>query len=172
MNSRGPFAARTRRPPAAWALGTLLVGFLDGLAAVLVVGATAGVGPDRIFQSIAAGALGRDALTGGLTTALVGVGLHFVIAGSVTAIYMVASRWLVPLRRHPLVCGPLYGIGVYVVMNLVVLPLSAIGAPGRLTLAAAATGVPIHILCVGLPIAIVASRVIWSDEAASAIGET
>jgi hypothetical protein len=167
MNGRGPFAARTRRPPAAWALATLLVGFLDGLAAVIVVGATAGVGPERIFQSIAAGALGRDALGGGLTPAFIGVGLHFVIAGIVTAIYMVASRWLVLLRRHPLVCGPLYGIGVYVVMNLVVLPLSALAAPARLTLAAAATGVPIHVLCVGLPVAIVASRVLWKVEDAS-----
>jgi ABC-type antimicrobial peptide transport system permease subunit len=70
----------------------------------------------------------------------------------------VASRKLNLLTQHAIICGLLYGILVYLVMNLIVLPLSAIYFKPVYSPAAVVTGLIIHMLCVGLPIALVVSR--------------
>src|SRR5438270_4828855 len=77
-------------------------------------------------QAIAAGLVGRSvAFHGGVATWILGMLLHFFIAFTAAAIYCVASRKLKFLADHWLVCGLFYGIAVFLVMNLVVLPLSA-----------------------------------------------
>lgn len=83
---------------------------------------TFGIGAPR---GIAGGLLGRQALPGGAGTWILGVILHYFIAISAAAIYCLASRKLEFLRDHWLVCGIFYGIAIYLVMNLVVLPLCA-----------------------------------------------
>jgi hypothetical protein len=135
-------------------LGTLVVGTLDILDAFIFFGLR-GAGPVRILQSIAAGLLGRDAFQGGAGTAVLGLFLHFVIALVVVALYVGVSRRIPVLALRPFVCGPLYGVAVYLFMNFVVLPMSA-AAPGAKTLAVVANGVIIHMLGVGLPSALVA----------------
>jgi hypothetical protein len=59
-----------------------------------------------------------------------GVLLHIFIALSFAAFYYAASRRLTFLTEHPLVCGLFYGAAVEQVMNLLVLPLSALHARG------------------------------------------
>jgi uncharacterized membrane protein YagU involved in acid resistance len=103
---------------------------------------------------VASGALGRTAYTGGLTTAALGLGLHFFIAFSVFTLYYGASGRLPALVRHALVLGPLYGVAVYFVMQFVVFPLSAIG-PVLHRLPGMVDGIVTHIICVGLPTGIV-----------------
>jgi hypothetical protein len=132
--------------------GALAVGVFDLLDALVFFGLR-GVSPIRIPQSIAAGLLGRSAFQGGAPTAALGVGLHFAIAFTIVLLYHAASRWLRTLRERPWTWGPLYGIAVYLVMDFVVLPLSAAGAP-RLTTPVVLNGVLIHILGVGLPAAV------------------
>ncbi len=66
------------------------------------------------------------------------------------ATYFLASRRLPSLTRHPLLLGPLYGVLVWVVMNYVVIPLSAVSMP-PLTVARLLNGLGIHALGVGLP---------------------
>jgi hypothetical protein len=129
--------------------GTLVVGCLDATDALVFFGLR-GVRPIRIFQSIASGLLGRAAFSGGLPTAILGVALHFFIAFVIVAVFMVASRYFRILRRAPVVTGLLYGLAVYLVMNLVVLPLSAAGR-GPLSWPVAINGVLIHLVGVGLP---------------------
>jgi hypothetical protein len=97
--------------------GTLAVGILDGLDAAVFFGLR-GVQPIRVFQAIASGALGRAAFAGGWQTALLGVAFHFFIAFCVVLTFLLASRRLPVLRRAPVVSGLLYGIVVYLVMNL------------------------------------------------------
>ena len=137
--------------------GTLAVGVLDGLYATILTVSRGGT-PVRVFQSIAAGLLGRDAArAGGYSTAALGLFLHFFIASVVFTVYLLASRRLGVLSRLPLLCGPVYGLMVYFVMYDVVIPLSAIGprsAPRPLD--ALLHGFAAHILCVGLPAAFVA----------------
>lgn len=61
-------------------LGTVVVGSLDAIDAVVFFGLRSGVKPIRIFQSIASGLLGRPAFQGGYQTAALGACLHFFIA--------------------------------------------------------------------------------------------
>lgn len=138
--------------------GTLVVGILDGLDAILFFGLRSGATPTRIFQAIAAGILGRPAATqGGVSTALLGVLLHFFIAFCVVTTFYLVSRRARILTRHPIVFGVLYGVAVYVVMNYVVIPISAIGTPQTATpLVVRINGLLIHALGVGLPSALFA----------------
>src|SRR5919112_6223459 len=107
--------------------GGLAVGILDGLFALVFYGLILGAKPTRIFQSVAAGLLGRAAFEGGTRTFLLGVLLHFVVATCIAAVYYALSLKLPVLIRRPVVCGLVYGLVAYLVMNYVVVPLSAIG---------------------------------------------
>jgi hypothetical protein len=131
--------------------GTLTVAFLDGLYAVITL-RLRGVGADRVFQGVAAGLLGRDAFRGGLTTVGLGLALHVFIALVVVVVYYTASSRMRMLRNRPLVYGPVYGVLVYAVMNLIVIPLSA-GGGGRYSFWTVLGGLMIHVLGVGLPAA-------------------
>ena len=137
------------------ALGGFLAGTLDILAAFAM--SWPRVAPARVLQSIASGLLGRSAFQGGARTAAVGLLLHFVIATGAAAAYYVASRQWTLLRSRPIACGQAYGVVVYLVMNLVVLPLSQIGVRMPAWQSAALL-IVIHMVCVGLPIALATAR--------------
>ena len=110
--------------------GGLVVGVLDGLDAVIFFGLR-GVRPIRVFQAIASGLLGRAAFTGGLSTALLGVLLHFTIATIIAGVYVAASRKLDVLRRQPIAAGMAYGVVAWLVMNYVVIAtVGRGGTPG------------------------------------------
>jgi hypothetical protein len=137
--------------------GTLAVGVLDGLAAIVTAGLR-GTAPPRLFQGIAFGLLGRETYSGGAATALLGLALHFIVALGVVSTYLAASRLIPALAQRPLLYGPLYGIAAFFAMNYVVIPLSVIGRvvvqwPG------AVQGLLIHALVVGPPAAMAAAKV-------------
>ena len=102
--------------------------------------------------AIAGGLLGKQAFEGGAGTYVLGVLLHFSIAFSAAAIYYAASRRLAFLIDYPLVCGLFFGGAVHQVMNLVVLPLSALHARGPYTLHDLILGLAVHMVVIGLPI--------------------
>ena len=135
----------------------LVAGTLDLIAAFIQNGLR-GIGPVRILQSIASGLLGTASYSKGSSSAILGLFLHFFIATTAALVYYVASRRLRPLLTRPLVWGSVYGVIVWLVMNLIVLPLSAF--PHRQSFAPmnVATGLWIHIFFVGLPIALIIRR--------------
>lgn len=135
--------------------GGLIVGILDILDAFVFFYLRSGVRPARILQSISAGLLGRQAaVAGGLSTAALGLALHFVIAFAVVGMLYVGARQLPDLVRRPFVTGPIYGVIVYIVMNYVVIPLSAAGGGSGLPPAPVLiNGLLIHIFGVGIPAA-------------------
>ena len=128
------------------AVGALIAGTVDLTQACILFGWD-------IPLSIAAGLLGPKAIHGGIPTYVLGVFLHFFIAFSFAAFYYAVSRRLVFMTEHPLVCGLVYGAGVELVMNLVVLPLSALHARGPYELHDLIQGLLVHMVVVGLPIA-------------------
>ena len=132
----------------------LFAGVMD-LTAAIVISALRGRTPVTLLQSVASGLLGIEAYEGGVSTALLGGILHFVIAFSAAAVYYGASRRLSLLWTQPVFCGILYGVAVYGFMNLVVLPLSAF--PHKISFRLI-TGLTVHMLCVGLPIALAVSH--------------
>jgi hypothetical protein len=135
--------------------GALVVGTLDALDAIVFFGLRSGARPVRIFQGIASGLLGRASFQGGLKTAALGVALHYFIAFGVVATYFLVSRRVHLLTRHPVLCGPLYGLAVFAVMNLIVLPVSKVGPPS-LPVPVLVNGLLIHMFGVGLPSALFA----------------
>jgi len=133
------------RPLLAIFVGGMLAGSLD-LGSAFV---TYGAGVPRV---IAAGILGPPAVHGGIGTYVLGIALQFFIATSAAAVYYAASRKLVFLKGHALVCGLFYGIAVFLVMNLIVVPLSALHGRGPFQLAGLIQGLLVHMFFIGLPI--------------------
>ena len=139
--------------------GGLLAGALDITYACIVLGLR-GMSPIAVGQSVASGLLGRDAaMSGGVATGLLGFALHFVMALIMAAVYFAAATRLPILAKRAMLIGPLYGVGLYFVMNYVVLPLSAIGrhggnGPWHLVL----LEMLVHMFLVGLTIALFTRR--------------
>ena len=106
-------------------LGGLIGGAFD-ICYAIIYSSLRGVAPERVLQSVASGLLGKEAFAGGLPTALLGLFLHFFIAVVAAFVFYAASRKLAWLVARPVTAGALFGGGMYVVMNFVVLPLSAV----------------------------------------------
>ncbi|MCI0348552.1 MAG: hypothetical protein L0Z53_03925 [Acidobacteriales bacterium] len=141
------------RPLLAIWWGGLGCGVFDITQACIAWGIQNGVPPIRIFQSVAAGVLGRAAFQGGWPTAALGLGLHFFISFSAAAVYYLASRKIKFLTEHAVIAGLLYGEAVFWFMRHVVIPLSATSA-GPFSMATLLTGPIGHMFLVGLPISL------------------
>ena len=148
-------------PGKAILVGGLIAGALDITYAFILWWLRAQVTPMQILQSVATGLLGKASYDGGAGTAILGAFLHFFNALVIAAIFVGASRIWPVLARRATLFGPLYGVGVYLVMNYVVLPLSAF--PPRTRPPAPVvwiTGVLAHMFLIGLPIALAAKRAV------------
>jgi hypothetical protein len=157
--SNAPLAAASAPAGRSSVIGTitwagLIAGVLD-IAYVIVFYGLKGVPATRILQGVAAGLIGRDAaMSGGLATAGLGLAIHFAIAWVVAAVFVLLSRTVRWLSDYPFISGPIYGIGVWLVMNLAILPLTAVPPKSF----PPSNWIPVfvaHVLCVGLPIALV-----------------
>jgi hypothetical protein len=140
------------------AIGGGIGGLLDCIYATVLWGFILGDNPAGVWQSVAAGLLGKEtAYAGGNATAILGLALHFGIAILMALVYVRASRRLPLLVARPLLMGALYGAALYLVMNFVVVPLSAIGFHAPSLKGAIRAFIP-HVLFVGPAIALVAAR--------------
>src|SRR5882724_8117426 len=124
-------------PAAAIFYGGLIAGILDAADGVVAYYFAAGFNPIQVLQFIASGVYGAAAFQAGVSGALVGLLAHFFIALAVAAIY---------------------GAAVFIVMNFVVLPHTAV-VKSPLSLPLLLNGVLGHALFVGLPIALAARRI-------------
>jgi hypothetical protein len=106
-------------------VGGFLGGTFDLLFAFIYYGAKNGAKPVRIMQSIAGGLLGRATYEGGAATATLGVLLHYMIATGAAAVFFGLSRIAPGLARRAWASGIVFGVAIYYVMNMVVVPLSA-----------------------------------------------
>ena len=88
----------------------------------------------RILQSVAAGFLGKASFEGGTATAALGLALHFFIALSMAFAYFAASKQWPVLYQRQWICGIAYGLLLYLIMNFIVVPLSAAGHAGSKTM--------------------------------------
>lgn len=147
----------TRTPAGAALKAGLIAGLLDISAAFIQYYLRTGKNPLTVLKFIASGVFGRRALTGGPEMTGWGLVFHFGIALAFAALYFwLAARWPT-LRKTWILSGFVYGLFVWAVMNLVVVPLSRtpelpFSWPGALI------GMAILIGCIGLPIAYGAKR--------------
>jgi hypothetical protein len=147
-------------------LAGLIAGTLDMTAACVQAWLRSRTTPFLVSQYIASGALGPSAFGGGNKTALLGLAFHFLIATTAAAVFYLASRKLRFLIKWPIPMGLLYGLLVYLFMNFVVVPRSAITrARVPPSLSTRAVSALIIMFCVGLPIALIVRRFSKNNDA-------
>ena len=114
-----------RKVGAAILWGGLVAGTIDVGAASLINMAS----PLIILRAIASGLLGRAAFAGGLPVSLLGLLLQWAMSLLISAIFVLAARRLAWMRQRWVAAGAAFGVVVFVVMEYVVVPLSAAASP-------------------------------------------
>lgn len=115
--------ASTGRPRVLLAIlaGGLIAGTVDiGAAALINM-----IDPRVILRFIAGGVLGKAALQGGAGAAWLGLFLQWGMSLLIAAIFVFAALRLRWLTARPILAGLAYGVVVFLVMNYVVVYLSA-----------------------------------------------
>jgi hypothetical protein len=110
------------------------------------------------LQYVASGIMGDAAFTGGLATALLGLVLDFIMITIMAGVFIFSVDRIPLLRRNVILGSILYGFGIFIVMNLIVLPLSAAPALPAPPLWLLIELVMQHILLIGLPLGILVQR--------------
>jgi hypothetical protein len=133
-------------------VGGGVAGTLDLIAAIVANGL-------NVPRVIAAGLLGPQVIRSSSASVwILGVVLHFFIAFAAAAVYSLASQKLGFLKEYFLISGLFFGIAVFLVMYLVVMPLSALHYKGPYTLATLLQAVTVQMVLIGLPIAAARAR--------------
>jgi hypothetical protein len=78
-----------------------------------------------ILHAIAGGLLAERSFSGGAATIALGLVLQELMGILIAAIYVYASTRLPDLRRRWTIFGLAYGVVIFIVMNYIVVPLSA-----------------------------------------------
>jgi hypothetical protein len=144
--------AHMRRPIL---IATLVAGSLDILYAI---------GLTHVYGNSAAGMLRfiasglfPEARDWGMAGALLGLTVHFALMTVMAAAFVVAASKTPSLIRSPLAFGLAYGLALYLVMNLIVLPVRFSMALPSDPAKIATLLVP-HLLFVGIPIALITAK--------------
>jgi hypothetical protein len=140
-------------------IGGLIIGFADALIYHWVVqNILAGVPLISLYQYIASGALGESAFAGGIATALLGVLFHYIFSIVIAGIFILSADRIPLVRRYVIPGSLLYGFGVFVVMNMIVTPLSATPPIPAPTMPQLIVAILDHILVFGLLLGILIRR--------------
>jgi hypothetical protein len=132
--------------------GGTIVGIFDMIPAFISFGL-------RAPQGVAAGLIGPSAaFQGGALTWILGMLLHLLISFTAATVYCFVGRKLGFLVDHWLICGLFYGTAVFLFMNLMVLPLSALRMAGPYQLRWLIEGILGNMVEIGLPISFALHR--------------
>lgn len=163
----------------AFFLTGLLAGTLDATAAMTqFMIRTHGDNPLKVWRFVASGVLGQDVMTKNIwIVAALGLAFHFCIAFSFTLFFYFIFPKLKFLSKNLFITGMVYGIFVWLIMNLVIVPLSNVASKaklwGTITNPDGSThtgfqfppnptqmiiGILIIMFCVGLPISLLTGR--------------
>jgi hypothetical protein len=149
----------------AWRLvlaGGFVVGTFDIVYACVFWAIKRGVSPHRILQRVGSGWLGEASMTGGWASAALGLVTHYFIATSMAVTYFLVARRWPALWERPVPYGIAYGLLLYGIMNYIVVPLSRAGASSKDPLWVGMS-IAVHMLLIGLPIALYARRAVLAD---------
>lgn len=140
-------------------LSGLIAGTLDILAALiiydLILQKTTSI---KILQSIASGIFKKEAYSGGSQMALYGLLLHYFIALIFAWFYFTIYPYFNFLKKNTVLSGILYGIFVWIIMNLVVLPTVFPSLPEKHLDFPLILSMLILIFCIGIPIALITKK--------------
>jgi hypothetical protein len=134
---------------------TIVAGCLDGIAAVVFLG---NMDFNMVWKYVASGLFGIRAFSGGNEMVAYGLLFHFSIAFFWTVVYFLFLKNSSFLKKNVIAGGLLFGILLWAVMNLVVLPFTHVPPSPPLTIERIMPGLLIIMLCVGLPIALIIQK--------------
>lgn len=133
------------------AQASIVAGALDILSAFLYA-LLEGHGPFAVLVGIAS-AVWPGARHAGAMGAVVGLLLHFFLMLIMASVFVLAAPRIKWTRGRPLIAGLLYGLSLWAVMNLVVLPLRWPALFPHFAALGLAEQLFSHITLVGIPIA-------------------
>ena len=110
-----------------------------------------------IYQNIASGVFGAKAFSGGLGMAALGLLFHYFIALSWTVFFFIIYPKMKIMRRNRYMTAIGYGIFVWLVMNLVVVPSSRVQR-GQFTVQGVVVSAVFLIICIGLPLSFIIGK--------------
>ena len=111
-----------------------------------------------VLQYVASGAMGNAAFTGGPATALLGLVLDFLMTTIMAGVFILSADQIPLLRSHVIPGSLLFGFGVFIVMNFIVLPLSAAPPLPAPSMPLFIEMILEHVLLIGLPLGILMQR--------------
>jgi hypothetical protein len=114
-----------------------------------------------VLQYVASGAMGNAAFTGGPATALLGLVFDFILTTIMSGVFILSADRIPLLRKHVIPSSLLYGFGVFIVMNFIVLPLSAAPPLPTPPMWLFIEIILEHVLLIGLPLGLL---VRWNDR--------
>jgi len=132
----------------------LTAGFLDGVAASLHYFISTGNNPTKVFQYIASAVFGKSAFSGGLGMAGWGIVFHFIIAMAFAWLFYLIYSIFFRFLKNKLIIGIVFGLMVWVIMNLAVVPFTK-APPIPFQIQGAIINMLILIFMVGLPISLI-----------------
>ena len=138
------------------ALATLIAGTLD-IAMAAIDTAAKGKAVDAMLRAVASGPF-PGAREWGMQGAVLGLAVHFTLMAIMAAIFFVAWRYIRLFRDHPLIAGALYGVGLWLTMYGLVLPVRFGAAFPTTAPAELAKQLFAHVVLVGLVFGWIASR--------------
>lgn len=136
-------------------LAGCIAGTLDILSACTQYYINTGKNPLRVLNYVASGVFGKEtAYAGGTTMPVLGLLFHYIIAFSFTVFFF----WLYPkwkaLSLNKFITAVGYGLFVWAVMNLLVVPMSQT-PKGPFDISRAMIAAAILICMIGLPITLI-----------------
>ncbi len=135
----------------------LLAGTLDISTALIYYYIRSGKNPVNVLNYVASGVFGKAAFESGTEMAMRGLLFHFIIAFTWTVFFFFLYPSISLFSKNKIVNGLMYGIVIWLVMNLAVVPLSNVSvSPFNIT--QAIINLVILMLAVGLPVSIIISR--------------
>ena len=142
---------------------SVIAGLIIGTADVIiyhwfVTSVLGGVPLISVYQYIASGALGESAFAGGIATALLGALFHFLFSIVIASVFILSADRIPLLRRYVIPGSLLFGFGVFIVMNMIVTPLSATPPLPAPTTPELVVNILDHLLVFGLLLGILVRR--------------
>lgn len=138
-----------------WA--TLVAGTMDIFYAA-IMSMVFGRGVAAMLRTVASGPF-PPATNWGLAGSLLGLFVHFALMAIMATYFVIAAHNWPKILERPILSGIIYGLITYVVMNWIVVPVR-FGVPLPPAPMQIASQLFAHIVLVGIPIALIASRMI------------
>lgn len=135
----------------------LLAGTLDICLAFLYSYINSKTPPLKILQYISKVAFGKTTFTDPAVLSITGLLVHFAIAMAWTVLFFILYRLLKPLRQYRIITAVVYGIFVWTMMNVVILPLWN-DRPFEFKVDSAVINCLILVVAIGIPLSFSAYR--------------